>query len=149
MMLELDCHSMLVLQERFNLDMQQLSTKVPDVKIVKRKERSSSRMNKLYANTTGASYVEEDVFVTIIRDDYIKGKGKYTSLNPGDKIKGVVSGVEADVTSVVEIKDTFTVDYYKQNLGWRVMLVRLVKIIGHSKIMTSLKLLSLIHKSHP
>ena len=90
----------------------------PDVKIVQ--ERAKFFQNEqLYVNTTGASYVEEDVFVTLIRDDYIKVKGKY-DLNPGDKIKGVVSGVEADVTSVVRNKGYFTVDYSsKQELGWR------------------------------
>ena len=57
--------------------MQQSSTKknYPDVKVIQ--ERAKFFQNEqLYVNTTGASYVEEDVFVTLIRDDYIKVKRK-------------------------------------------------------------------------
>ena len=90
----------------------------PEVKVIQ--ERAKFFLNEqLYVDTTGAGFIEEDIFVTLIRDDYIKVQGKY-DLNVGDKIKGVVSGAIADITGVSRNKGYFTIGYSsKQNLGWR------------------------------
>ena len=90
----------------------------PEVKVIQ--ERAKFFLNEqLYVDTTGAGFVEEDIFVTLIRDDYIKVQGKY-DLNVGDKIKGVVSSAVADIIGVSRNKGYFTIGYSsKQNLGWR------------------------------
>ena len=90
----------------------------PDVKVIQ--ERAKFFPNEqLYVDTTGAGFVAEDIFVTIIRDDYIKVEGKY-DLNIGDKIKGVVSGAVADIIGVSRNNGYFDIDFSsKQNIGWR------------------------------
>ena len=90
----------------------------PDVNVIQ--ERAKFFPNEqLYVDTTGAGFVAEDIFVTIIRDDYIKVEGKY-DLNTGDKIKGVVSGAVADITGVSRNNGYFDIDFSsKQNIGWR------------------------------
>ena len=90
----------------------------PEVTVIQ--DRSKFFANEqLYVNTTGASFVAEEIFVSLIRDDYIKVQGNY-DLNIGDKIKGVISGTIADVTGVSRNKGYFNIDYSsKQELGWR------------------------------
>ena len=81
----------------------------PEVKVIQ--ERAKFFLNEqLYVDTTGAGFTEEDIFVTLIRDDYIKVQGKY-DLNVGDKIKGVVSGAIADITGVSRNKGYFNIGY--------------------------------------
>ena len=54
-----------------------------------------------------------------MRDDYIKITGRY-SLQKGDKIKGKVSGVIAEVSSISGNRAKFTIDYAsRKNIGWR------------------------------
>ena len=54
-----------------------------------------------------------------VRDEFIKVNGRYL-LKEGDKIKGKVSGIIADVTSVDNIRSRFKIDYSsRQNFGWR------------------------------
>ena len=111
---------MLVLQKQFSLDMQQSSIKITILKVKVIQERAKFFPNEqLYVDTTGAGFVAKDIFVTIIRDDYIKVEGKY-DLNTGDKIKGVVSGAVADVIGVSRNNGYFNIDFSsKQNIGWR------------------------------
>lgn len=53
-----------------------------------------------------------------IRDEFIKVKGRY-SLKKGDKIKGKVSGIIADVISIESNRSRFKINYSsRQNLGW-------------------------------
>ena len=67
----------------------------------------------------GTGYFERDLFVSSVRDDYIKIGGRYP-LQKGDKIKGRVSGVIAEVTSVDGNRAKFTIDYSsKKDIGWR------------------------------
>ena len=72
---------------------------------------------KLYVNT-GTGFRDVDLFVSIVRDDYIKVGGRFV-LNVGDKIKGVISGTIADVTEISEKKAKFNISYSsRQDLGW-------------------------------
>jgi len=85
---------------------------------VNRKRSSFSLNEQLFVNV-GGGFFEEDVFVSAVRDDYIKITGRY-SLQKGDKIKGKVSGAIAEVSSVNGNRAKFTIDYSsRKNIGWR------------------------------
>ena len=59
------------------------------------------------------------MFVSVVRDDYIKIKGRY-DLKVGEKIKGIISGSIADVISIDKKKARFKIDYSsKVNIGWK------------------------------
>ena len=59
------------------------------------------------------------MFVSVVRDDYIKIKGRY-DLKVGEKIKGIISGSIADVISIDKKKARFKIEYSsKVNIGWK------------------------------
>ena len=71
------------------------------------------------AINTGTGFVEKDLYVSSIRDEFIKVRGDYF-LKKGDKIKGRTSGAIADVNSINQNRSRFKVDYSSpQKLGWR------------------------------
>jgi len=84
---------------------------------IKQKRAVFSDNEKLFVNT-GTGFRAEDLFVSLVREDYIKVRGRY-NLKKGDKIKGINSGAIADVTSVDRKRSKFTVDYSSRlDLGW-------------------------------
>ena len=89
----------------------------PQIDVIKK--RGVFSLNEQLFVDIGTGFFEADLYVSSVRDDFIKTKGRYI-LKSGDKIKGRVSGVIADVTSVNQNRSKFTVDYSsKQNVGWR------------------------------
>ena len=65
------------------------------------------------------NWEEQDLFVSVVRDDYIKIKGRY-KLKVGEKIKGIISGSIADVISIDKKKARFKIEYSsKVNIGWK------------------------------
>jgi hypothetical protein len=89
----------------------------PEINIIKK--RAEFALNEqLYVNT-GVKFVDQDLYVSSITDEFIKVNGNYP-LKYGDQIKGKVSGVIADVIEVKENKSKFKIDFSsKQNFGWR------------------------------
>ena len=66
----------------------------------------------------GNDFVERDIKVVDVRDDYIKIDGKY-QLKIGDRIKGSVSDVTSSVIGLTENKAKFKVNYSnRQDQGW-------------------------------
>ena len=89
----------------------------PEINIIK-KRGVFSLGEQLFVDI-GTGFFEADVYVSYVRDDFIKVSGRYT-LKVGDKIKGKVSGVIADITSIEGNRSKFAIDYSsKQNVGWR------------------------------
>ena len=83
------------------------------------KKRGEFLLNEQLFVDNGSGFIEEDVYVYFVRDEFIKVNGRYL-LKEGDKIKGKVSGIIADVTSVDNIRSRFKIDYSsRQNFGWR------------------------------
>ena len=83
------------------------------------KKRGVFALNEQLFVDIGSGFSEQDIFVTSVRDDYIKIKGRY-SLQKGDRIKGRVSGVIAEVSSISGNRAKFTIDYAsKKDIGWR------------------------------
>ena len=67
---------------------------------------------------TGTGFFEADLFVSSVKFEYIKVRGRYI-LQQGSKIKGSVSGTIADVVSISDNRAKFKIDYSsKQRIGW-------------------------------
>ena len=82
------------------------------------KKRGQFLQNEQLFVDNGSGFLEEDLYIYIIRDNFIKTSGKYL-LKGGEKIKGKNSGVVADVVSVDYPKSRFKIDYFApKNLGW-------------------------------
>ena len=83
---------------------------------------------RLYVDS-GQGYAKQDLFVALVRDDYIKVRGR-ANLLKGDRIKGFISGTIADVTAIdrreVSLKLSIPL---RMILVGIMILVRLVKII--------------------
>jgi len=89
----------------------------PQINVIKK--RASFALNEQLFVNTGTGFVEKDLYVSSIRDEFIKVRGDY-SLKKGDKIKGRTSGAIADVSSINQNRSRFKVDYSSpQKLGWR------------------------------
>jgi hypothetical protein len=89
----------------------------PEINVIKK--RATFTLNEQLFVNTGTGFNEVDLYVSSIRDEYIKVNGTYVLKN-GDKIKGRISGAIADVSSIKENKSRFKIDYSsKQNIGWR------------------------------
>ena len=59
-----------------------------------------------------------DLTVIEVRNDYIKIDGKY-KIKKGDRIKGELSNVSAEITSIVDNQAKFTTDFSnRQDYGW-------------------------------
>ena len=59
-----------------------------------------------------------DLKVIEVRNDYIKIDGKY-KIKKGDRIKGELSNVSAEITSVIDNPTKFTTDFSnRQEYGW-------------------------------
>ena len=59
-----------------------------------------------------------DLSVVEIRDDYIKIDGLY-KIKKGDRVTGRISGVSAEITSIVDNKARFNIDFSnRQEYGW-------------------------------
>ena len=84
------------------------------------KKRSVFYENEqLYVNRDNSGYIQQNLYVSSVRNDYIKVKGRF-SLRVGDQVKGKVSGAIADITSVSENRSKFMIDYSSpQEIGWR------------------------------
>lgn len=88
----------------------------PQIDVIKK--RGEFILNEQLFVDIGTGFLEEDVYVSAIRDDYIKVVGRF-ELKPGYKIKGKNSGVLADVASINQNKSRFKVNYSaRQNFGW-------------------------------
>ena len=89
----------------------------PEINVIKK--RAAFALNEQLFVNTGTGFIERDLYVSSIRDEYIKVNGSY-ALKKGDQIKGKVSGAISDVSSVNQNKSKFKIDYSsKQNIGWR------------------------------
>ena len=89
----------------------------PIIKI-KQKRGTFTNNERLFVNRNSTGFQSQDVFVSLVRDDYIKITGRF-DLRKGDKVKGIISGVIAEVTSVDKKRAKFEVDYSSRlNLGW-------------------------------
>lgn len=83
------------------------------------KKRGEFFLNEKLFVDSGSGFFEEDAYVYSIRNEFIKVKGRYY-LKKGDRIKGKVSGIIADVISVEDNKSRFKINYSsRQNLGWK------------------------------
>ena len=83
------------------------------------KKRGEFSLNEQLFVDSGSGFAEQDVYVYSVRDEFIKVNGKY-ALKEGDKIKGKVSGVIADVLSIGTNRSRFKIKYSsRQNIGWR------------------------------
>ena len=59
-----------------------------------------------------------DLTVVEIRDDYIKLDGLFV-IKKGDRIKGIISGVSAEILSIIDNKAKFKIDFSnRQEYGW-------------------------------
>ncbi len=83
-------------------------------------KRGSFNNNEQVYVDIGSGYLERDLYVTASREDFIKVKGSYTTyLKVGDRIKGVISGVESTITNIQKNAAKFEVDYSnRQDYGW-------------------------------
>ena len=91
-------------------------TKYPVLESIQ--ERGTFVINESLFRFVNDRYVEIDLKVVDSRDDYIKTDGTY-DVKIGDRLKGSVSDVTATVTSIVENKAKFEVDYSnRKDLGW-------------------------------
>ena len=89
----------------------------PDIKIIQ--GRYSFEIDENLMVDVGGGYVNTDLTVSLVRDDYIKIKGKF-DLEKGHKIKGLISGCVADVSGVDRKRAKFNIDYSsKLNIGWK------------------------------
>jgi len=89
----------------------------PQIEVIKK--RGEFVLNEKLFVDTGTGFIEEDLSISAIRDEFIKVVGRY-SLQSGDKIKGKNSGIIADVVSVDENRSRFKIDYAaRQNFGWK------------------------------
>ncbi len=85
---------------------------------IKQKRGTFTKNERLFVNSDGNGFRSEDAFISLVRDDYIKYTGKY-NLNKGDIIKGIISGVIAEVTNIDRKRAKFVVDYSsRMELGW-------------------------------
>ena len=85
---------------------------------IKQKRGTFVKNERLFVNSDGNGFHSEDVFISLVRDDYIKYTGKY-NLNKGDIVKGIISGVIAEVTNVDRKRAKFVIDYSsRMELGW-------------------------------
>ena len=83
------------------------------------KKRGSFSLNEELFVDTGTGFFETDLSVSSVREDFIKVKGRY-NLKKGSRIKGKVTGVIADVTSITQNRAKFEIDYSsKKDVGWR------------------------------
>ena len=89
----------------------------PDIRVIQ--ERSKFIINEALFVDAGGGYINTDLSVALVRDDYIKIKGDF-NLVKGSKIKGIVSGTVADVTDVDRKRAKFNIDYAsKLDIGWK------------------------------
>ena len=89
----------------------------PIVDVIQKRAEFVSN-EKLFVDS-GTGFIDADVFVTLVRDDYIKIRGRF-DLQVGDKIKGQISATIATVTKIDKNRSKFEVDYAsKQDIGWR------------------------------
>ena len=85
---------------------------------IKQKRGTFTKNERLFVNSDGNGFRSEDAFISLVRDDYIKYNGRY-NLKKGDIIKGIISGVVAEVTNVNRKRAKFVVDYSsRMELGW-------------------------------
>jgi len=88
----------------------------PDINVIKKRGKFLEN-EQLYVDT-GSGFIEEDLFVKLSRDEFIKVTGSY-NLRAGNTIRGTSSGVIADVVSVSSNNSRFKIGYStKQNIGW-------------------------------
>lgn len=85
---------------------------------IKQKRGTFTKNERLFVNSDGNGFRSEDVFISLVRDDYIKYTGRY-NLKKGDIVKGIISGVIAQVTNIDRKRAKFVVDYSsRMELGW-------------------------------
>ena len=81
--------------------------------------RSPFEINEQLYVDNGTGFVQTDLKVSLVREDYIKIRGTY-NLQKGAKIRGVVSGTVADVTGIDRKRAKFNINYSSKNdIGWR------------------------------
>ena len=91
-------------------------TKYPILESVQK--RGNFIINEALYIFTNDRYIEVDLKIVDSRDDYIKTDGTY-DVHVGDRLKGSVSDVTATVTSIIENKARFEVNYSnRKDLGW-------------------------------
>jgi len=70
------------------------------------------------SSSTGSVFTERDLIVTEYNTNSIKATGSY-SLAPGERIKGIISGSVATISSVINREGRFETDYStKNNYDW-------------------------------
>ena len=89
----------------------------PDIKVIQ--DRGTFTVNESLLVDVGGGYVNTDLTVASVRDDFLKINGKF-DLEKDHKIKGVISGCIADITNVDRKRAKFNIDYSsKLNIGWK------------------------------
>ena len=89
----------------------------PEIKVLQ--ERSKFTINEPLYVDAGGGFVQTDLSVALVRDDFIKIKGDF-NLVEGSKIKGIVSGTIADVTDVDRKRAKFNINYASNlDIGWK------------------------------
>ena len=85
---------------------------------IKQKRGTFVKNERLFVNSDGNGFRSEDAFVSLVRDDYIKYTGRY-NLKKGDIVKGIISGVIAEITNINKKRSKFAIDYSSRvELGW-------------------------------
>ena len=81
-------------------------------------EASKFILGEKLASATGSVFTERDLIVTEYNTDSIKASGSY-SLAQGERIKGIISGSVATISSVISREGRFETDYStKNNYDW-------------------------------
>jgi hypothetical protein len=89
----------------------------PEFSVIKK--RGQFAVNEGLSVDVGTGFFDRDISIISVRDDYVKVGGRY-QLKKGDRIKGKISGVVAEVSGITENRSRFKVDYSsKTNVGWR------------------------------
>ena len=89
----------------------------PNVDVIQKRALFSTN-EKLFVDS-GTGFIDADVFVALVRDDYIKIRGRF-DLRVGNKIKGQISGAVATVTKIDKNRSKFEISYSsKKDIGWR------------------------------
>ena len=81
-------------------------------------EPSTFILGEKLASATGSVFTERDLTVTEYNINSIKATGSY-SLTPGERIKGIISGSVASISSIISREGRFETDYStKNNYDW-------------------------------
>ena len=89
----------------------------PNIEVVQ--SRSSFELNEGLFVDNGSGFRETEAFVSLVRPDYIKTVGTQ-DFQPGNKIKGKLTGTIAEIITISSDRAKFTINYAsRQESGWK------------------------------